>query len=86
MSNKIWLGCAGVAASLAIFIIGPGQAAPQVPAPAASAGAEGHRPAKPTQIAVQDMAQPAAVLATAGQEPAARRVRIVYPSHFSAQR
>jgi hypothetical protein len=86
MSNKIWLGYAGMAASLAAFIIGPGQAAPQASAPAASARAEAPSPAKPTHVAVHDMVQTAAVLAAAAQGPAARPVRVVYPSHFSAQR
>ena len=86
MSNKIWLGCAGMAASLTAFIIGPGLAAPQASAPAASARAEAPSPAKPTHDAVQNMVQPAAVLTVAAQEPAARPVRVVYPTHFSAQR
>jgi hypothetical protein len=86
MSNKIWFGCAGIAALLAAFIIGPGQAAPQAPVAAASARAEITRAAKSTQVAVQKVAQPAAILPAAIQEPAARPVRVVYPSHYSAQR
>jgi hypothetical protein len=84
MNNKIWFGCAGTAALLAAFIIGPGQAAPQAAAPV-PVGAEMARPAKPTRVAVQEAAQPAAVRSAAAQEPAARQVRVVYPSHYSAQ-
>lgn len=81
MSNKIWFSCAGTAALLAAFIIGPGQAAPQGPAATAPTRAEITRAAKPTQVAVQ-----VAVQSVPAQEPAARPVRVVYPSHYSAQR
>lgn len=85
MNNTIWFGCAGAAALLAAFIVGPGQAAPQLSS-AAPIRAEVTSTAKRTQVAVQEVAQPAMAQPASRQEPAARPVRVVYPSPFSAQR
>ena len=85
MNNTIWFGCAGAAALLIAFIVGPGQAAPQVPA-TAPVRAEITHAAKPTQVAAQEAAQPTMAQPASRQEPAARPVRVVYPSHYSGQR
>ncbi|CAO4157210.1 hypothetical protein DHODJN_25580 [Methylorubrum extorquens] len=85
MNNTIWFSCAGTAALLAAFIVGPGQAAPQVSA-ATLRRAEITRVAKPTQVAARAVVQPTAAQPASRQEPAARTVRVVYPSPYSAQR
>ncbi|MER2269458.1 hypothetical protein [Methylobacterium oxalidis] len=82
--NKIWFGCAGTAAVLAALIVAPGQAAPQLPS-TAPIRAEIARAAKPTQVAVQEVVQPATVQLPS-RETSARPLRVVYPSPYSAQR
>ncbi|AWN44047.1 hypothetical protein [Methylobacterium durans] len=82
--NKIWIGCAGTAAVLAALLVAPGQAAPQAPV-AAPIRAELARAVKPTQVAVQEVVQPATVQLPS-RETSARPVRVVYPSPYATQR
>ncbi|MER2267461.1 hypothetical protein [Methylobacterium oxalidis] len=79
--SKIWIGCTAAAATLAALIVDPGQAAQQIAAaePAAVTAPE-------VKLAQAPVPQPQAIRQASSAEQPARAVRVVYPSHYSAQR